>query len=186
MIRSDLGLDYPSGSERVSHRDDPTSPRASAWCCWGLGIRQDQPAEPAGRVGTPSRTLRVGGLDLVGASDLERPYRNHGRLLFQSFHLMVAVRPGKRDPPSISGRHPGPRAGTGPSASPAGRPGELCHRPSSASPEVSASGGVAGLICQPDTAGDEPVGHLDDATAESVTELLIEPTSRADHGGHRP
>lgn len=31
------------------------------------------------------------------------------------------------------------------------------------------------LICQPELLlADEPVGHLDDATAESVTELLIE------------
>ena len=181
----DLGLDYPSGSERVQALTGIDLDIAPGECVVLLGPSGSGKTSLLNLLGgleRPSRgTLRVGGLDLVGASDLELArYRNQRvGFVFQSFHL-----DGRRSAlenvilPLYFGQ----------SSLARGRErarallqrvglGELCHRP-----VQRLSGGqrqrvavARALICQPELLlADEPVGHLDDATAESVTELLIE------------
>jgi len=130
----------------------------------------------------PTRgTLRVGGLDLVGASDRELArYRNlRVGFVFQSFHL-----DGRRTAlenvvlPLYFGQASLSR-GRERATALLQRVGleALCHRP-----VQGLSGGqrqrvavARALICEPELLlADEPVGHLDDATAESVMDLMVE------------
>ncbi|MGI5843653.1 MAG: ABC transporter ATP-binding protein [Candidatus Xenobium sp.] len=181
----DLGLDYPSGSERVQALTGIDLDIAPGECVVLLGPSGSGKTSLLNLLGgleRPSRgTLRVGGLDLVGASDLELArYRNQRvGFVFQSFHLdgrrsalenvilplcfgQASLARGRERARALL-----QRVGLG----------ELCHRS-----VQRLSGGqrqrvavARALICQPELLlADEPVGHLDDATAESVTELLIE------------
>lgn len=181
----DLSLDYPSGPERIHALTGIDLDIAPGECVVLLGPSGSGKTSLLNLLGgleRPSRgTLRVGGLDLVGASDLELArYRNQRvGFVFQSFHLdgrrsalenvilplcfgQASLARGRERARALL-----QRVGLG----------ELCHRS-----VQRLSGGqrqrvavARALICQPELLlADEPVGHLDDATAESVTELLIE------------
>ncbi len=181
----DLSLDYPSGPERIHALTGINLDIAPGECVVLLGPSGSGKTSLLNLLGgleRPSRgTLRVGGLDLVGASDHDLArYRNRRvGFVFQSFHLdgrrsalenvilplyfgQASLTRGRERARALL-----QRVGMG----------ELCHRP-----VQRLSGGqrqrvavARALICQPELLlADEPVGHLDDATAESVTELLIE------------
>ncbi len=181
----DLSLDYPSGPERIHALTGIDLDIAPGECVVLLGPSGSGKTSLLNLLGgleRPSRgTLRVGGLDLVGASDHDLAcYRNRRvGFVFQSFHLdgrrsalenvilplyfgQASLTRGRERARALL-----QRVGMG----------ELCHRP-----VQRLSGGqrqrvavARALICQPELLlADEPVGHLDDATAESVTELLIE------------
>lgn len=181
----DLSLDYPSGPERIHALTGIDLDIAPGECVVLLGPSGSGKTSLLNLLGgleRPSRgTLRVGGLDLVGASDLDLAHYRNRRVgfVFQSFHLdgrrsalenvilplyfgQASLTRGRERARALL-----QRVGMG----------ELCHRP-----VQRLSGGqrqrvavARALICQPELLlADEPVGHLDDATAESVTELLIE------------
>jgi len=181
----DLSLDYPSGPERIHALTGIDLDIAPGECVVLLGPSGSGKTSLLNLLGgleRPSRgTLRVGGLDLVGASDHDLArYRNRRvGFVFQSFHLdgrrsalenvilplyfgQASLTRGRERARALL-----QRVGMG----------ELCQRP-----VQRLSGGqrqrvavARALICQPELLlADEPVGHLDDATAESVTELLIE------------
>lgn len=181
----DLSLDYPSGPERIHALTGIDLDIAPGECVVLLGPSGSGKTSLLNLLGgleRPSRgTLRVGGLDLVGASDLDLAHYRNRRVgfVFQSFHLdgrrsalenvilplyfgQASLTRGRERARALL-----QRVGMG----------ELCHRP-----VQRLSGGqrqrvavARALICQPELLlADEPVGNLDDATAESVTELLIE------------
>ncbi len=181
----DLSLDHPSGPERIQALTGINLDIAPGECVVLLGPSGSGKTSLLNLLGgleRPSRgTLRVGGLDLVGASDLDLArYRNRRvGFVFQSFHLdgrrtalenvilplyfgQASLTRGRERATALL-----QRVGMG----------DLCHRS-----VQRLSGGqrqrvavARALICQPELLlADEPVGHLDDATAESVMELMIE------------
>jgi len=182
----DLSLDHPSGPERIQALTGINLDIAPGECVVLLGPSGSGKTSLLNLLGgleRPSRgTLRVGGLDLVGASDLDLArYRNRRvGFVFQSFHLdgrrtalenvilPLLFRAGVLDPRARTGDRAPPAGGHGGSLPPL--------RPSACPEGQRQRVAVArALICQPELLlADEPVGHLDDATAESVMELMIE------------
>ncbi len=186
MIQArDLSLEYASGPDRIQaltgiHLDIP---RGTCVVLLGpSGSGKTSLLNLLGGLERPSRgTLRVGGLDLgqAGDSDLAR-YRNRRvGFVFQSFHL-----DGRRT--ALENVLLPLYFGEGSLTRGRARAMQILVRVGMEEfrdrPVQSLSGGqrqrvavARALICEPELLlADEPVGHLDDRTAESVTELLVE------------